>query len=419
MCLAERALYRVLWRGNERATTELVCGATVNAPEVLWVPELAMRSGLWTTGGVHWLLRDLVESFWIVMAPTVPTASMQPIRTQLFSEPQQDQRQPQRQEQGQQPLQQQPDGSTKQRGAQAQFSASSVTSGGTISSSSSSSSLEPAKKRAAFRVSGEEPPHAPSSTGRTSLRRMHTASATCTKGDCGNAGRDRSSSSGGGCRSAGKQQVSSATAAQSLRPAASAPQLGRGLPPSPQEQKIALPSSPTLSLLVAAKTLVVRESCELSSSVVEPSVSLGQLVIILQTSLLEDGTKRALVVRKGQSVPIGWVTYMHRDGAINLVPRTYGALLEQDLAKAKARAAAERTTAIVADRLAEAAARCTVFTGSTMPLSELQPARGLRSTASTRSTTSTTSLRSDLRSELRGETTGSVRFQQLEHSSSS
>ncbi len=139
-------------------------------------------------------------------------------------------------------------------------------------------------------------------------------------------------------------------------------------------QTAAVPSFAPLSELVAAKTLVVREGCALSSEVVEPSVSMGQVVVVLQTSELPDGTHRALVLRQGHAVASGWVTSMHKEGAIFLVPRgdRESAHLEHDFARAKARAAAAKATAVIADTLALAAAQHTIFTGLAMP-EELHP----------------------------------------------
>jgi len=147
-----------------------------------------------------------------------------------------------------------------------------------------------------------------------------------------------------------------------------------GLPPSPQAQGSEMPSFAPLSVLVAAKTLQVRHGCELASSIVETSLSMGQAVVVLQTEELADGTRRALVVRRAhdgarETEPLGWVTCMHKEGSINLLSRQgEGASLELELARSRARAAAAKATAVVADSLAEAAAKHVVYTGATMPV---------------------------------------------------
>ena len=149
-------------------------------------------------------------------------------------------------------------------------------------------------------------------------------------------------------------------------------------PSSPAMQMVVAPSrAPSLrplSELVATKTLVVREGYALDSAVVEPSVSQGQVVVILKTLELADGTYRALVRRPDLVVPVGWITSMHKAGSVLLLPRSdpESARLENELAKAKARAAAARASAIVAEKLAQAARTHKPYTGLEMP-EELLP----------------------------------------------
>eukprot|EP00900_Chrysochromulina_parva_P000610 jgi/Chrpa1/1054/Chrysochromulina_OHIO_Genome00010577-RA len=145
-------------------------------------------------------------------------------------------------------------------------------------------------------------------------------------------------------------------------------------PSSPAMQMAAAPSLKPHSELVATKTLVVREGYALDSAVVEPSVSQGQVVVILMTLELADGTYRALVRRPGLVVPMGWITSMHKAGSVLLLPRSdpQSAHLENELAKAKARAAAARASAIVAEKLSQAARTHKPYIGLEMPV-ELQP----------------------------------------------
>jgi len=137
--------------------------------------------------------------------------------------------------------------------------------------------------------------------------------------------------------------------------------------PTRQPPYLALP--PGLPVMEVARPLVIREGPDMGSNEVHSRLHTGDVVTVVDSCELEDGTRRALVVRhdahgQASSPPLGWTSWETKQGVAGLVPR--GTLPPKTVvedARARARAAAARTTSRVASMLVAAANAHTYYTG--------------------------------------------------------